>query len=127
MRARGLGASNPPAHDTSPPTDTLPPAPHPQQPEHIAKGYCPRLANARLPGSYINHYCANGGVVVPQFGYHTDKLAIEALQKAYGPSYKVRGAQRRGRGLACWCTRRVGVRSRRPARLLCAATPGMPL
>jgi agmatine/peptidylarginine deiminase len=41
------------------------------QPEHITKGYVPRLANARLPGSYINHYCANGGVVVPQFGYPT--------------------------------------------------------
>jgi agmatine/peptidylarginine deiminase len=41
------------------------------QPDHIARGYVPRLANARLPGSYINHYCANGGVVVPQFGYPT--------------------------------------------------------
>ncbi|KAI8470480.1 MAG: hypothetical protein J3K34DRAFT_420640 [Monoraphidium minutum] len=62
-------------------------------PDHIAKGYCPRLANARLPGSYINHYCANGGVVVPQFGYATDKLAIEALQAAYGPGYKVVGVE----------------------------------
>jgi agmatine deiminase len=60
-------------------------------PEHIAKGYVPRLANARLPGSYINHYCANGGVVVPQFGYPTDQQAIDVLQKAYGPQYKVVG------------------------------------
>lgn len=63
----------------------------PLQPEHITKGYVPRLANARLPGSYINHYCANGGVVVPQFGYPTDQQAIDALQKAYGPGYKVVG------------------------------------
>jgi agmatine deiminase len=61
------------------------------QPEHITKGYVPRLANARLPGSYINHYCANGGVVVPQFGYPTDQQAIDALQSAYGPGYKVVG------------------------------------
>lgn len=51
----------------------------------------PRLANARLPGSYINHYCANGGAVVPQFGYPTDQQAIDVLQKAYGPGYKVVG------------------------------------
>jgi hypothetical protein len=149
------------------------------QPEHITKGYVPRLACARLPGSYINHYCANGGVVVPQFGYptgaltpardslwlfamaavvgkvrpavctlqpsrhspmtsahvdlwllrpglccllscccrllllmwlHTDQQAIDVLQKAYGPGYKVVGvpggtrevllnAGERGRGL----------------------------
>jgi hypothetical protein len=61
------------------------------QPEHITKGYVPRLANARLPGSYINHYCANGGAVVPQFGYPTDQQAIDVLQKAYGPGYKVVG------------------------------------
>lgn len=61
------------------------------QPEHITKGYVPRLANARLPGSYINHYCANGGVVVPAFGYPTDQQAIDVLQKAYGPGYKVVG------------------------------------
>eukprot|EP00878_Enallax_costatus_P012741 GHUV01013305.1.p1 GENE.GHUV01013305.1~~GHUV01013305.1.p1 ORF type:complete len:444 (+),score=149.21 GHUV01013305.1:397-1728(+) len=60
-------------------------------PEHIAKGYVPRLANARLLGSYINHYCANGGVVVPQFGYPTDQQAIDVLQKAYGPDYRVVG------------------------------------
>eukprot|EP00775_Hariotina_reticulata_P010757 gene10757-10913_t len=51
-------------------------------PEHITKGYVPRLANARLPGSYINHYCANGGAVVPQFGYPTDQQAIDVLQEA---------------------------------------------
>ncbi len=48
----------------------------------------PRKAGARLPGSYINHYVANGGVVVPAFGYHTDALALEALQRAY-PDRKV--------------------------------------
>lgn len=36
-----------------------------------------------MPATYINHYCANGGVVVPQFGgwaAETDALAIETLQ-----------------------------------------------
>lgn len=51
----------------------------------------PRLANARLPGSYINHYKANGGAVIPQFGYPTDQQAIDVLQKAYGPDCKVVG------------------------------------
>jgi hypothetical protein len=37
-----------------------------------------------MPATYINHYAANGGVVVPQFGgaaAETDRLAIETLQK----------------------------------------------
>jgi agmatine/peptidylarginine deiminase len=54
------------------------------QPKHISKGYVPRLANARLPGSYINHYCANGGVVAPQFGYHTgETLTFESTLNSY--------------------------------------------
>ena len=38
------------------------------QPDHVKKGYCPRLPGVRMPATYINHYAANGGVVVPQFG-----------------------------------------------------------
>ncbi len=38
------------------------------QPDHIKEGYCPRLPGVRMPATYINHYAANGGVVVPQFG-----------------------------------------------------------
>ncbi|KAK9908617.1 hypothetical protein WJX75_000521 [Coccomyxa subellipsoidea] len=67
-------------------------------PEHITKGYCPRLPGVRMPATYINHYAANGGVVVPQFGgaaAETDRLAIETLQKAYGDSYKVVGVKSR--------------------------------
>ncbi|CAL8460755.1 g286 [Coccomyxa elongata] len=67
-------------------------------PEHIAKGYCPRLPGVRMPATYINHYAANGGVVVPQFGgiaAETDRLAIETLQQAYGPDYKVVGVKSR--------------------------------
>ena len=62
------------------------------QPEHIAKGYCPRSPGERLPASYINHYVANGGVVVPAFGGFSadrDAEAVTALQKAYGPDRKV--------------------------------------
>ncbi|KAL0056042.1 hypothetical protein WJX82_007113 [Trebouxia sp. C0006] len=61
-------------------------------PEHIVKGYCPRLPGERLPASYINHYVANGGVVVPQFGGYSeelDSIAIKILQKAYGKDRKV--------------------------------------
>jgi hypothetical protein len=37
-------------------------------PDHAKLGYVPRTPGERLAGSYINHYIANGGVVVPQFG-----------------------------------------------------------
>ena len=63
------------------------------QPNYIEEGYCPREPCARLPATYINHYCANGGVVCPQFGgiaAEADKKALEVLQEAYGPDYKVR-------------------------------------
>ena len=59
---------------------------------YIEEGYCPREPCARLPSTYINHYCANGGVVCPQFGgkaAEADKRALEVLQEAYGPDYKV--------------------------------------
>ena len=69
------------------PSPDPPPSP-PLQPSHIEKGYVPRKPCARLPGSYINHYVANGGVVIPSFGYPTDQLALEALQRAY-PDRKV--------------------------------------
>lgn len=61
------------------------------QADHIEQGYCPRIPGERLPASYINHYIANGGVVIPQFGAgakETDKKALEVLQKAY-PDRKV--------------------------------------
>ena len=51
-----------------------------------------------MPATYINHYAANGGAVVPQFGgwaAETDALAIKTLQEAYGPSYKVVGVKSR--------------------------------
>ena len=59
---------------------------------YIEQGYCPREPTARLPSTYINHYCANGGVVCPQFGgiaAEADANAIKVLQEAYGPDYKV--------------------------------------
>jgi agmatine deiminase len=65
---------------------------------YIAKGYVPRIAGERLPSTYINHYCANGGVVVPQFGgvaAEADKRALEIIQEAYGPDYKVVGVSSR--------------------------------
>jgi len=32
------------------------------QPDHIEKGYVPRIAGERLPATYINHYTANGAI-----------------------------------------------------------------
>ena len=59
-------------------------------------GYVPRVEGERLPASYINHYIANGGAVIPQFGgpgldraTETDAKALEVLQAAYGPERKV--------------------------------------
>lgn len=49
-------------------------------PEHIKRGYVPREAGQRLAGSYINHYVANGGVIVPQFGGKQSKSDLEALE-----------------------------------------------
>ncbi len=59
-----------------------------------------------------------GGVVVPQFGYPTDQQAIDVLQEAYGPGYKVR--RRRGQrvgstGLAAAQRCSHGTQPRRPA------------
>lgn len=65
---------------------------HFMQPEHIEKGYCPRIPGERLPASYINHYVANGGVVVPRFGGYSadrDAEAVRIFQEAYGPERKV--------------------------------------
>ena len=68
------------------------------QPDHIEKGYCPRIAGERLPASYINHYIANGGAVVPQFGAaatDTDKRVLDVLSEAYGSERKVVGVSSR--------------------------------
>lgn len=51
----------------------------------------PRIAGERLPATYINHYTANGGAVVPQFGYAaagTDERALEDIyQVLLSPPY----------------------------------------
>lgn len=60
-------------------------------PDHAKLGYCPRILGERLPASYINHYVANGGVVMPRFGAGataTDEKAAEVLAKAY-PGRKI--------------------------------------
>lgn len=61
-------------------------------PDHIKNGFCPRIPGERLPASYINHYIANGGAVVPRFGGYSadrDAEAVRVLQEAYGPERKV--------------------------------------
>ncbi len=69
------------------------------QPDHVKLGYVPRVEGERLPASYINHYIANGGAVIPQFGgpglaraTETDAQALEVLQAAYGSERKARAA-----------------------------------
>ena len=52
----------------------------------------PRIAGERLPATYINHYTANGGAVVPQFGFNAsanDERALEDIYQAYNGERKV--------------------------------------
>jgi agmatine deiminase len=67
-------------------------------PDHIEKGYVPRIAGERLPATYINHYTANGGAVVPQFGYAAtaaDERALEDIYQAYNGERRVVGVKSR--------------------------------
>ncbi len=57
-------------------------------------GTLPRQEGDRLAASYVNFYIANGGIVVPQFGDPADKLAIDALGKAF-PGRKISGVYAR--------------------------------
>ncbi|MEH7106376.1 agmatine deiminase [Bacillus sp. JJ1764] len=50
---------------------------------HPMDGTMPRQAGDRLAGSYINHYIANGGVVMPLFNDPHDELAMTKLQEIY--------------------------------------------
>ncbi len=43
----------------------------------------PRPAGGRLAGSYVNHYVANGAVIVPTFGVEQDGPALTVLAEAY--------------------------------------------
>lgn len=47
------------------------------------EGTQPRNPGDRLAGSYINHYIANGGVVVPVFNDPYDSAALVKLQEIY--------------------------------------------
>ena len=48
----------------------------------------------RLPASYANFYVANGCVLLPEFGYATDKLAAATLQSLF-PARRVIGLDSR--------------------------------
>lgn len=61
--------------------------------DHVT-GSADRLAGSRLAGSYINHYLANGGVVVPTFGVKEDEAARHKLQAIY-PEREVVGVPAR--------------------------------
>lgn len=66
--------------------------------DHIERGYVPRIAGERLPATYINHYTANGGAVVPQFGFNAaanDERALEDIFKAYNGERRVVGVSSR--------------------------------
>jgi agmatine deiminase len=53
-------------------------------------GAKPRVAGARLAGSYANFYIANGGVIVPLLDARTDKAAIAKLRRVF-PERRVVG------------------------------------
>ncbi|HEX5394027.1 MAG TPA: agmatine deiminase [Rhodocyclaceae bacterium] len=46
-------------------------------------GTVERNGGSRLAGSYVNHYIANGGIVMPIFGVPEDELALKTLQSIY--------------------------------------------
>lgn len=48
-----------------------------------APGSAERSAGGRLAGSYVNHYIANGGVIVPTFGTAEDEPALALLRAIY--------------------------------------------
>lgn len=60
----------------------------------IVEGTRSRKAGDRLPGSYINFYIANGGVIVPTFDDPHDEAALRALQELF-PTHKVVGVPSR--------------------------------
>ena len=57
-------------------------------------GTQPRPPGARLAGSYVNFYIANGGVVVPTFDDPQDRPALQTLQELF-PERKVTGVPAR--------------------------------
>lgn len=60
----------------------------------IIEGVLPREAGARMAGSYINFYIANGGIVMPTFNDSHDQAALETLQNLF-PNCQVKGIMAR--------------------------------
>ncbi len=94
-------------------------------------GYVPRVEGERLPASYINHYIANGGAVIPQFGgpgleraTETDAKALEVLQAAYGPERKARARAQCTPAALAVCARGGTARSSERVRSQGCARPG---
>lgn len=49
----------------------------------IIPGIMPRSEGARLPASYTNFYCVNGGIIVPQFGSEQDAQAMDIIAQCF--------------------------------------------
>ena len=49
----------------------------------LRDGAKPRAAGARLAGSYVNFYIANGGVIAPLLDAKTDSLALSRLRRIF--------------------------------------------
>jgi agmatine deiminase len=54
----------------------------------LVEGSQPRVEGARLAGSYVNFYIANGGVIVPVFDDPHDRAALQTIQELF-PDRKV--------------------------------------
>jgi agmatine deiminase len=49
-----------------------------------------REPGARMAGSYVNFYIANGGIIVPSFGQAVeDARAVHVLQEVFGSAYEI--------------------------------------
>jgi agmatine deiminase len=49
-------------------------------------------SHSRLPASYANFYIGNSAVVVPVFGHHNDRRALDIIQQSF-PSHRVIGVR----------------------------------
>jgi agmatine deiminase len=57
--------------------------------DSVVTGYL-REPGARMAGSYVNFYIANGGIIVPSFGQAAeDERAVQVLQGVFGGAYEV--------------------------------------
>ena len=49
----------------------------------VKEGSIPRVEGERLAASYVNYYCANGGIVMPLFDDPADEAAMAKMREVF--------------------------------------------